>query len=79
MCEEGFKCALIRKKRRLPSLLMASFNQRSNGHVNAHLISEPIQNLDKIAEKTLTLIRTNNPQLTHSFYNINLIPGHRMQ
>ena len=56
------------------------FNQRTNGPVNAHLISEPIQNLDKIAEKNLTLItRTNHPQLTHSGYNINLIPGHRMQ
>ena len=45
---------------------------------NAHRISGPKQHLDKMAEKTLTLI-TNNPQLTHSVYNINLIPGHRMQ
>ena len=29
-------------------------NQKTNGPVNAHLISEPIQNLDKMAEKTLT-------------------------
>ena len=42
-----------------------SLNQRTNGPVNAHLISGPIQNLDKMAEKTLTLI-TNNPHLTHS-------------
>ena len=53
-------------------------NQRTNGPVNAHLISGPIQKLDKMAEKTLTFI-TYNPQLTHSVYNINLIPGHRMQ
>ena len=53
-------------------------NQRINGPVNAHLISGLIQNLDKMAEKTLTRI-TNNPQLTHSVYNINLISGHRMQ
>ena len=57
---------------------MANFNQRTNGPVNAHLISEPIQNLNKMSEKTLTLI-TNNSQLTHSVYNIYLIPGHRMQ
>ena len=56
---------------------MANFNQRTNGHVNAHLISEPIQSLDKMAEKTLNLI-TNNSQLTHSVYNINLILGHRL-
>ena len=53
-------------------------NQRTNGPVNAHLISELIQNLDKMAEKTLTLI-TNNPKSTYPIYNINLIPGHRMQ
>ena len=53
-------------------------NQRTNGPVNAHLKPEPIQNLDKMAEKTLTLINT-NPLLTHSVHNINLIPGHRMQ
>ena len=53
-----------------------SVKQRTNGPVNAHLISGHIQNLDKMAEKTLTLI-TNNSQLTHcSVYNINLIPGH---
>ena len=59
-------------------------NQRTNGPVNAQLISGPsirkknIQDLDKMAEQTLTLI-TNNPQLTRSVYNINRIPGHRMQ
>ena len=53
-------------------------NQWTNGPVNAQLISGPIQNLDEMAKKTLTLI-TNNPQLTHSVYNINLIPGHRME
>ena len=35
-------------------------NQRTNGPVNAHLISGPIQNLDKMAEKTLTFV-TYNP------------------
>ena len=52
--------------------------QRTNGPVKANLISWPIQNLDKMDEKTLTLIN-NNSQSTHSVYNINLIPGHRMQ
>ena len=49
-------------------------NRRTNGPVNAHLISGLLQNLDKMAEKTLTLI-TNNL----SVYNINLIPVHRLQ
>ena len=31
-----------------------------------------------MADKTLTFI-TKNPQLTHLVYDINLIPGHRMQ
>ena len=52
--------------------------QRTNGPVNGHLISENIQNVDKMAEKTLTLI-TNNPKSTYSIYNTNLIPGHRLQ
>ena len=55
-------------------------NQRTNGPVNAHLISGPyiIQILNKMAVQTLTLI-THNPSFTHSVYYINQIPGHMMQ
>ena len=77
-----FKIAICNYERKrgfavLTDFFGISLNQRTNGPVNAHLISGPIQNLDKMTEKTLTLI-TNNPQLTHSVYNINLILGHRM-
>ena len=42
-------------------VLSTTKNQRTNGPVNAHLISGPsmstkIQNFDKMAEKTLTLL-----------------------
>ena len=59
-------------------VLSTTKNQRTNGPVNAHLISGPSISTEHMAEKTLTLI-TNNPQLTHSVYKINLIPVHRMQ
>ena len=55
-----------------------AINQMTNGPVNAYLISEPIQNLNKMAEKTLIII-TNNPISTYSSYKTNLIPGHRLQ
>ena len=58
--------------------LIEKGNQRINGPVNAHLISEPIQNQDIVAEKTLTLI-TNNHQSNYSVYKIYLIPGNKMQ
>ena len=56
--------------------------QRTNGPVNAHLISGPSistkhTNLDKIAEQTLTLILiTQNPSLTHSrLFHYILLPN----
>ena len=58
-------------------------NQRTNGSVNAHLISGPRKStqhkiLIKMAEQTLNLI-THNPSLTHSVYYIYQVPGHRRQ
>ena len=58
-------------------------NQRTNGPVNAHLISGPSistkhTNLDKMAEQTLTLI-THNPSFTHTACYTNQIPGHGIQ
>ena len=62
----------------------AIVNQRTNGPVNALLISRPLISTQhtntqiKLAGQTLTLI-THNPSFTHSVYYINQIPGHRMQ
>ena len=64
-----------------------NLNQRTNGPVNAHLISGPsisknILSLVKIAEQTLTLILIiQDPSFNHLIYYmyINQIPAHRMQ
>ena len=62
-------------------------NQRTNGPVNAPLISGPSINTKhdqtyktwiKMAEQTVNLI-THNLSFTLSVYYTNQIPGHRMQ
>ena len=59
-------------------------NQRTNGPVNAHLISGPsikhktYKTWIKMAEQTVNLI-THNLSFTLSVYYTNQIPGHRMQ
>ena len=58
-------------------------HKRTNGPVNAHLISEPSISInhstpDKNVEQTLAFI-THYPSFNLLVYTINTIPGHRMQ